>query len=113
MSAISDSDERKELSICTAHSPSIEHKKLDLQLKLKEERYDNEIKSCCSRTGTTDRRLVRYGTKVFLSIVVISFCFYQIMNAGPCDTMIAWYCSLVSGILGTWMKLPNIKADSE
>ena len=89
-------------------SPSDEKKRLDLELKLKEEQYENTYQTCCSKSGKTDKRLIQYGTKFSLTLLVMIFCFYQIITAGECDSLTPWYCSLVSGIVGVWLNSPKL-----
>ena len=88
-------------------SPSDDKRRLALDLKLKEERYDNTYNTCCS-SGGTDKRLIQYGTKFSLTLLVMVFCFYQIITAGECDSLKPWYCSLVSGVIGVWLNSPKL-----
>ena len=58
-------EEQIELKIASnrpALSDDSEKRKLDLDLKLKEEQYENTYQTCCSRSGKTDKRLIQYGT---------------------------------------------------
>lgn len=87
-------------------SPSDEKRRLDLELKLKEERYDNTYNTCCFKGGT-DRRLIQYGTKFSLTILVMVFCFYQIMTADDCSPLLPWFCSLASGVISVWLNIPQ------
>ena len=89
-------------------SPSNEKRVLDLELKLKEERYDNEYSTCCSRSGKTDKRLIHYGSKFSLSLAVIGFACYQLVTADECDSLVPWYTSIVTMIIGVWIKPVNI-----
>ena len=90
-------------------SPSDEKRRLDLELKLKEERYENTYNTCCS-SGGTDKRLIQYVTKFSLTILIMVFCFYQIITAGECDARLPWYCSLVSGVIGVWLNSPKLES---
>ena len=84
-------------------SPSDEKRRLALDLKLKEERYDNTYNTCCS-SGGTDKRLIQYGTKFSLTLLVMVFCFYQIITAGECDSLLPYYTSLISMVVAVWLK---------
>ena len=84
-------------------SPSNEKRVLDLELKLKEERYENEYSTCCCG-GVIDKRLIHYGSKFSLSLIIIGFAFYQLINADECDALVPWYTSIVTMVISVWVK---------
>ena len=85
-------------------SPTFKRRRADVELKIEKEKYENEYSTCCSKSGTTDARLIRYGSKFSLSILMLVFCFYQIMTSGECSSLLPWYTSIVSMILSVWLK---------
>ena len=52
-------EELRELKV---GSPSDDKRRLALDLKLREEKYDTTYNTCCS-SGGTDKRLIQYGSK--------------------------------------------------
>lgn len=100
-------EETKSFSKRQTISPTIKKRRLNIALDIEKQRYENEYTTCCSRTGRTDARLIRYGSKFSLSVLVIGVSFYQILNADPCDPLIPWFCSLISGVLSTWINIPT------
>ena len=55
----------------------------------------------------TDARLIRYGSKFSLSILTLGFACVQLIRAGPCDSLVPFYSSLITFILGAWLKLDS------
>ena len=100
-------EKQSEVSICLAHSPSLEKRKIELELELKKEQYENEYNSCCVKGGKTDKRLIQYGSKFFISVLTMGFVFYQIFNAGECDSLLPWYTSIITMIMSVWIKPPK------
>ena len=85
-------------------SPSNDKRRLSLELKLKQDDYENTYQTCCSKTGKTDKRLIHYATKATLTLLVLTFCFYQIITAEECDSLLPYYTSLISMVLAVWLK---------
>ena len=86
-------------------SPTIKRKRVDLELQLEEKRYENEYSSCCASSGKTDARLIRYISKTGISILVLTFAGIQLVRAGPCDSLVPFYTSLITMVVGSYIKL--------
>jgi hypothetical protein len=72
-------------------------------------RYTNEYSTCCSRTGKTDARLIRYASRFSMSVLTMGFAAVQIARAGDCDPLVPFYCSLFTFVLGAWVKADAAK----
>ena len=55
-------------------------------------------KSCCFEL---DRRAVSFFTQLFISLMTITFCLYQLHTLPKCDS--GEYLSLLTMILGVWV----------
>jgi len=84
-------------------SPTFKRRRADVELKIEEEKYENTYATCCSKSGT-DARLIRYGSKFSLSVFTLGFACVQIARAGDCDPLVPFYSSLITFVLGTWLK---------
>jgi hypothetical protein len=69
-----------------------------------ETHYENEYSTCCSRTGKTDARLINYASKFTVSILMLGFASIQLVRSHDCDTLIPFYTSLITFVLGVWVK---------
>ena len=104
-------EEEVKLTIPTT-SPTIKKRRAEFDLKLREEKYENEYTTCCSKTGKTDKRLIQYASKFSLSLIVIAFACVQLIRADPCDSLVPYYSSLITFILGAWIKTNDNKTPS-
>jgi hypothetical protein len=68
-------------------------------------RYDDQYNSCCSRTGTTDARLIRYASRFSISLVMLAFAAIQLVRSHECDSLVPFYTSLITFVLGAWIKV--------
>ena len=82
---------------------TMEHHRID---PLEHKRYDDMYTTCCSK-NKTDARLIRLISRFSLSIITISFAGIQLVRAGPCDSLTPFYSSLITFILGSWLKVDN------
>ena len=55
-------------------------------------------KSCCFEL---DRRAVSFFTQLFISLMIITFCLFQLHTLPKCDS--GEYLSLLTMILGVWV----------
>ena len=55
-------------------------------------------KSCCFEL---DRRAVSFFTQLFISLMIITFCLFQLHTKPKCDT--SEYLSLLTMVLGVWV----------
>ena len=76
-------------------SPTFKRRRADVELKIEEEKYENEYSTCCSKRKT-DARLLRYGSKFSLSVFTLGFACVQIVRAGDCDPLVPFYSSLIT-----------------
>lgn len=88
----------------TPRSPSLERRRIEQELAIKHERYENEYSTCCTKSGKTDKRLILFTSKFGMSLLILGFAGYQIMGAGECDGLLPWYTSLITLIVSVWVK---------
>lgn len=100
-------EESKGLKSIMTSSPTLKRKKFEVDLELQQERYENTYDTCCS--GSTDRRLIQYASKLTISLIVLAFSCIQIYRADPCDGNLPLYSSLLTMVLGAWIKTPDQK----
>ena len=98
-------EEEVKLNVHTT-SPTIKKRRAEVDLKLREEKYENEYTTCCSK-HKTDRRLIQYASKFTISLIVLAFSCVQIYRADPCDGNLPLYSSLLTMVLGAWIKQTN------
>jgi len=72
-------------------------------------RYENEYSTCCSRTGTTDARLIKYASKFAISLLMLAFASIQIVRSEQCDALVPFYTSLITFLLGAWVSKDTSK----
>jgi hypothetical protein len=70
-----------------------------------ETRYENEYSTCCSRTGKTDARLISYASRFTISLLMLGFASIQLVRSHECDSLIPFYSSLITCVLGAWIKI--------
>lgn len=71
-------------------------------------RYENEYSTCCSR-HKTDARLLKFASRFTLSIITLGFATIQIVRASPCDSLLPFYTSLITFVLGVWVRTQESK----
>jgi hypothetical protein len=94
-------------------SPTIKKRRANIALDIEKERFDNEYSSCCSRSGKTDARLIRYASRFSISLILLTFACVQITRAGDCDPLVPFYTSLITLVMGAWVKTDNIKTEKK
>ena len=83
-------------------SPSLVKRVIDYKIEKEQKQLENEWHSCL--TGRkTDRRLLSYISKLLISIGVLSFSCVQIIRAGPCDSNLPLYSSLITFVIGSYL----------
>ena len=94
-------------------SPEIQMRELNIE-RHKMEFEENNVYSCCfSKNGTTDRRVLEYCSKTAISFSILAFSFIMIArNKDPCSPLLTFYSSLVTLILGSYIKTPSVQAKS-
>lgn len=62
--------------------------------------FDRKVfwKSCCFQL---DRRAVSFFTQLFISLMIITFCLFQLHTLPKCDS--GEYLSLLTMVLGVWV----------
>lgn len=73
--------------------------------------YNNEY-TCCCTDAKTDRRLLDFTSKYILSLFILGFACYNISVAKECDSLVPFYSSLITFVLGVWLKKPESKGGS-
>ena len=81
--------------------PSTNRRLQEHQIKIEDLEVQNQLKSCCG--GTTDRRLLDYISRFFMSSSVLGFAFIQLARDPTDAGMVAFYSSLITFILGHWL----------
>ena len=94
-------EEKKELTL----TPTIKRRRIDLELQLEQRRYEDSYASCCAKSGKTDARLIRYASKTGISLLILGFSCAQLIRAGECDPLVPFYCSLITLVMGSYVKL--------
>ena len=94
-------------------SPTIKRKRVALELDLEKQRFDNEYSSCCSKSGKTDARMIRYASRFSISIILLTFSCVQLMRAGDCDPLVPFYTSLVTLVMGAWVNDNSKKSEKK
>ena len=69
---------------------------------------ENQYHVCCSQR-TTDRRILKFGSQVGVSLLVFIICFIQICVRGVTGDQLTVYISLMSGITGYFLPSPQLK----
>ena len=73
--------------------------------------YEDTWTSC---TGLkTDRRLLEYSVKSVVGLGVLGFSMVELSMAGECDSLISFWCSLISLIVGVFVAGGKGKKDAE
>ena len=89
-------------------SPELIERKINHQIEMDVERVENDIEnkinSCCS--GTSDKRLLVFISQMTITLLVLFFCFIQIILK---TDKVEFYLSLVSLILGLYLPQPQLK----
>lgn len=87
----------------------IELKEIELKVNEIDFEHNNLYRCCCNKK--TDKRILEYFAKTTISFSVLIFSFYQIsVIDDPCNNMMSFYTGLVSLIIGTFIKTPDIKS---
>ena len=84
---------------------SIRKQRIQHEIDRQDKQFDTEYSSCCAKSGKTDKRLLDYGAKMTLSLLVLGFSFYQIIvNNDKCDPNAPIYTSFITMIVGAWIN---------
>ncbi len=62
--------------------------------------YQDQWTSCLFPGRTTDRRLIQFTSRFVTGLACLVFSMYQLANADPCDSLVPFYCSVVTFVLG-------------
>jgi hypothetical protein len=91
---MSSSEEKLELKIDTPR------RKSENISELSENTFNRKVywKSCCFEL---DKRAVQFFSKLLISLMIITFCLFQLHTLDKCDSDI--YLSLLTMILGVWV----------
>lgn len=89
----------------------LESRNVNIEIQRKE--YDDQVRSCCSRVGTTDKRLINASFKMFVISVVLIFSLTNIginsITDDGCNHFNAFFMSLVTLIVGMFLDKPEVK----
>jgi hypothetical protein len=77
-------------------------RKLEHEIALEDLEAENKLSSCCG--GSTDKRLLEHASRLFISILVLTFTFAQMIRSEPNDAMLPFYTSLLTFVLGNWLS---------
>ncbi len=84
----------------TFHNIQMDEKKIEHEQKLQESQADRSWKSCCF---TVERDSTVHFTKLFISVMVIGLCSYQLVHLTSCSDQ-HLYSALLGLNLGFWIK---------
>mgnify|MGYP003659449772 CR=1 FL=1 len=84
-------------------NPILVKKKEEDAVKEEEELDQHQLK-CCSG-GSSDKRLLLFASILTISLIMIVFSIYQLINLESCHDQ-HLYSSLLSLVLGIWIKSP-------
>jgi len=101
-----DEEEKTPLGQC---SPSGEKRILEHKFDIEDRDQKNIWKSCISPTGQTDSRLLKFSAKFIFSTIALIYCFHGLNNADECSSLVPFYTSLIGGIVGAWLNIPQDK----
>ena len=102
--------DQKENESLAPRSPSTEKRIIEHKINVEDRKYADEWASCCCPAGKTDRRLLEFVARAFISTTTLVFSFYQLIKANECDPLVPFYSSLVTFILGLhFNNSPTIK----
>lgn len=92
---MSSSEEKLELKIDTPRRKSENNIS-----EISEKNFNRKVywKSCCFEL---DRRAVSFFTQLFISLMIITFCLFQLHTLDKCDS--TEYLSLLTMVLGVWV----------
>lgn len=69
-------------------------------------RKSDEWRSCCFNV---DRRVIMFFTNALFSLILASFCIYQLATPEIPEARFTLYISLLTGTVNLWMPGPKIK----
>jgi hypothetical protein len=76
--------------------------KLRHDLEIEDKKMDYELSTCCCHQ-TTDKRLLRFGIQLAVTVGILGFCFAKLFSPHvQCPEANVLY-SLISGISGFWL----------
>ena len=75
----------------------------------KEWTRNNMYESCCC-DGRTDRRLLEYLVKIFITTVVLMFCIVNLMIHPNIEEKTTYY-TIITTIIGMYLPQPKIKKE--
>ena len=93
-------------------SPDTRKRRIFHQWEQEEKEYNDTWRSCCSRSGYTDRRLIQYITRFSLSVLTLVFSCIQLIRAHDCDPLVPFYSSLITFVLGAWLQSDDKKINN-
>jgi hypothetical protein len=84
----------------TVHSIQMSERKAEHDFKLEESQADRSWKSCCF---TVERDSTVHFTKLFISVMVITLCGYQLIHRLDCSSQ-HMYSALLGILIGHWIR---------
>jgi len=103
MSSVLDIEQNKRLSPDPTMSVATKKRRLELEIEMEKKEYNDTYRTCCS-DRTTDARLLTWAAKFSMSMLALCFSATQIVRAEPCDTVLPFYTSLITFILGAFVS---------
>lgn len=64
---------------------------------------DNQLNTCCGKPS--DKRLLIFISSLSISLLVLTFCCFQLVNKPDCQSQNT-YVGLITLIIGIWLKSP-------
>ena len=79
---------------------------MDLQMEITEEvKNNNNWKTCMG--SSSDKRLLTFIATLIISVSVLNFSFFMIANRSLSCPELNTYVSLISLVIGIWLKSPT------
>lgn len=64
---------------------------------------ENQYKTCCGTVS--DKRLLVFISSLSISLLILTFCCYQLVNKEDCQSQNT-YVGIITLIIGIWLKSP-------
>ena len=63
---------------------------------------------CCSKSGTTDKRIIVFFSQFSITLIIIFFCIYQLILSNSCESD-QLYMSLLTLVIGIYLPNPKMR----
>lgn len=88
-------------------SPKTKKKILEHKIEIQDHEYEDSYKTCCTKSGTTDRRLLNFSARFTITIIALSCSLYGLLTVDSCDPKFTMCSSFITYILGSYLGVDN------